>query len=351
MLLPKVIVWETVGGKCKRKNQQLFFLSLVNSANFNIGFFCIWVFSYLLLRPEFLELSDYQKSLPSLAFIATQESFKPWVPELEICKPNRRSTTFIYSWNSEICLGHLTASKWFISRHKVLKPVKWILSYFHSPLVVWCWKGEQEMGLWLTPSPSQLRGVTGGNCVYLEWSEILFPGGKGAGTLLRAGVKRELPLLSFTLQSIAKGWTNPHFFLIIYSTVTSLLMSLEYTAISLISVTSKHGQRSMRREFGTPEFQLCVNKYFGKPWEWKLGTMTQQANPSKICFLLFVLYLVLLADWIFQAGGLHILYAICLKIIFSRKLGEREEEERYNFSEAFSYCFCLPFKKRCWLIS
>lgn len=73
--------------------------------------------------------------------------------------------------------------------------------------------------------------------------------------------------------------------------------------------------------------------------------MTQQTNPSKICFLLFVLYLVLLADWIFQAAGLHILYAICLKRTFSRKLGEREEEERNNFLEAFSYCFFFHLKR------
>lgn len=57
--------------------------------------------------------------------------------------------------------------------------------------------------------------MTGENCVYLEWSEIVFIEGKGTGTLLRAGVKRELPL-SFTLLSIGKGWTKPHFFLTFY---------------------------------------------------------------------------------------------------------------------------------------
>lgn len=37
----------------KEKNQILFFLALVNSANFNGGFFALYLgFFYLLLRPE-----------------------------------------------------------------------------------------------------------------------------------------------------------------------------------------------------------------------------------------------------------------------------------------------------------
>lgn len=70
----------------KEKKKSSFFLLLLSTLPIlmQMGFlffFCIWVFSYLPLRPEFQELSDYQKSWPSLAFMATQESFKTWVPE------------------------------------------------------------------------------------------------------------------------------------------------------------------------------------------------------------------------------------------------------------------------------
>lgn len=43
----------------------------------------------------------------------------------------------------------------------------------------------------------------------------------------------------------------------------------------------------------------------------------------------------------------RILCAICLKSTFSGKLGEGGERERNNFSETFSYCSCLSFKKSC----
>lgn len=56
--------------------------------------------------------------------------------------------------------------------------------------------------------------MTGENCD-LERSEIVFTEGKETGTLLRAGVKRELPL-SFTQLSIGYGWTKPHFFVTYY---------------------------------------------------------------------------------------------------------------------------------------
>lgn len=47
----------------------------------------------------------------------------------------------------------------------------------------------------------------------------------------------------------------------------------------------------------------------------------------------------------------RIAHTVCnfLKSTFSRKLGETKEEKRNNFSKAFSYCFFLSFKKRCWL--
>lgn len=51
-----------------KKKIELFSLTLVNSANFKVGFFFFLIFflfgffSYLPLRPEFQELSDDQKS-------------------------------------------------------------------------------------------------------------------------------------------------------------------------------------------------------------------------------------------------------------------------------------------------
>lgn len=82
--------------------------------------------------------------------------------------------------------------------------------------------------------------------------------GKELAPCLGAGVKCYLSL-SLTWMSIFKGWSNPHLCVtvIIYSTVTFLLMSLEIYLILLPPLSM--AKDLTRREPGSPEFQPCVN--------------------------------------------------------------------------------------------
>lgn len=175
---------------------------------------------------------------------------------------------------------------------------------------------------------------------------------KGRELALCSGLGwREFPL-SFILLSIGKGWKKPHFFLTYYLQRSYFPTDVTGNIFNCCNLQAWPEVNEKRIWYSRIPALCKQTNILVNPWEWKLGAMAWQANPSKIGFLLlFVLYLILLADWIFQAGWLHILYAICLKSIFSRKLGEGEEEERNNFSEAFSYRFCLSFKKICWLIN
>lgn len=150
--------------------------------------------------------------------------------------------------------------------------------------------------------------------------------GKETAPCLGAGVKWYLSL-SLTWMSIYKGWSNPHLCVtvIIYSTVTFLLMSLEIYLILLPPLSM--AKDLARRERGSPEFKLCVNKQIFQqiPENGSWGPWHNKQTHKKLIFL-FVLHLILITDKIFQAGGLHVLYAICLENTFSRSRGGREKE-------------------------
>lgn len=74
--------------------------------------------------------------------------------------------------------------------------------------------------------------------------------------------------------------------------------------------------------------------------------MTSKPTKNRLIFVVRFVF-----DFIGRLNFLsrRIAHTVCnlFKSTFSRKLGEAEEEKRNNFSEAFSYCFFLSFKKRC----
>lgn len=133
---------------------------------------------------------------------------------------------------------------------KYLNPVVRVSFYSHWALAVVVSEGEQEMTLCLNLSPRETIGTTRENCIHMEWWS----------NCIHWMERNRYLSLSLTWMSIYKGWSNPHFCvtIIIYSTVTFLLMSLEMYLIWLTPHTMAKDLAG--REPCSPEFQFCVNK-------------------------------------------------------------------------------------------